>query len=37
MTTVGRERPGNLDLGRRAEEALRLAPNDPKLIDLLRL
>ena len=37
MTTVGRERHGNLDLGRRAEEALRLAPNDPKLIDLLRL
>lgn len=37
MTTVGRERHGNLDLGRRAEEALRLRPNDPKLIDLLRL
>ncbi len=37
MTTVGRERRGNLDLGRRAEEALRLAPNDPKLVELLRL
>jgi len=37
MTTVGRERHGNLDLGRRAEEGLRLAPNDAKLVDLLRL
>ena len=37
MNTVGRERHGNFDLGRRAEEALRLSPNDPKLVDLLRL
>ncbi len=37
MTTVGRERNRNLDLGLRAQQALRLAADDPKLIDLLRL
>ena len=37
MTAIGREGHRNLDLGRRSEEALRLSPNDPKLVDLLRL
>jgi hypothetical protein len=37
MTAIGREGHRDLDLGRRAEEALRLSPNDPKLVDLLRL
>jgi hypothetical protein len=37
MTAIGREGHRNLDLGQRAEEALRLDPNDPKLVDLLRL
>lgn len=37
MTAIGREGHRNLDLGRRAEEALRLEPGDPKLVELLRL
>lgn len=37
MAAIGRGGHRDLDLGRRAAEALRLSSGDPKLVDLLRL